>query len=194
MKGQTDIQLEKLSNEELLVKAFESQDQRFFNEFYSRFNHVIFLNACKFLDSSRTHDIVSEVLTAITSHKNPDQIKSVTNYLFRTTKNKCLNLLEKEAKRRSSIEQFKIENNSSNFMEFNNLEPLYSREHKYQKLEEAIKTLSEDQQLCINLFYLENQSYKQIVNNTSLSSKAVKSAIQNGKRRLLKLLSSKNEY
>ena len=49
-----------------------------------------------------------------------------------------------------------------------------------------------DQKRCVELFYLKGFSYKEIVNETGLSIKEVKSHIKNGKRNI-KLLMNSNE-
>jgi RNA polymerase sigma-70 factor (ECF subfamily) len=48
----------------------------------------------------------------------------------------------------------------------------------------AIETLNEEQRKCIELFYLEQKSYAEVVEITGFSLNNVKSYIQNGKRNL----------
>lgn len=57
-------------------------------------------------------------------------------------------------------------------------------EVKLEVLEAAIAELTQEQQLTINLFYLEKKSYQEISDALKLPLKKVKSAIQNGKRNL----------
>lgn len=52
------------------------------------------------------------------------------------------------------------------------------------KLPEAIKKLSDEQRICIELFYLHEKSYQEVVETTNFSLNQVKSYIQNGKRNL----------
>src|SRR5262249_32843704 len=54
-------------------------------------------------------------------------------------------------------------------------------------LEQAIEKLSDEQRVCIRLRYIEQASYDEIVVQTGLSAKGVKSAIQNGRLRLKRL-------
>jgi RNA polymerase sigma-70 factor (ECF subfamily) len=53
-----------------------------------------------------------------------------------------------------------------------------------QEMEQAITSLQYEQQLCIRLFYIEERSYKEIMERTNFSFEQVKSYIQNGKRNL----------
>ena len=69
-------------------------------------------------------------------------------------------------------------------MDFNEAEHLHSRENQILLLESAMALLSEEQRICIELFYLKERSYKEITELTGLQFNEVKSYIQNGKRNL----------
>lgn len=56
------------------------------------------------------------------------------------------------------------------------------------KLPDAIKNLSDEQRICIELFYLHEKSYKEVAETTQYSMNQVKSFIQNGKRNLKLML------
>ena len=55
------------------------------------------------------------------------------------------------------------------------------REQEYALLEKALADLDEGQRICIELFYLKDKSYTQIVELTNYDLNKVKSYIQNGK-------------
>ena len=61
---------------------------------------------------------------------------------------------------------------------------LLQNEMTYELLEEAMNELNEEQRICVNLFYLQKQSYQQITERTGYNLMQVKSYIQNGKRNL----------
>ena len=69
--------------------------------------------------------------------------------------------------------------------------PWKENELTYQLLEEAIKELSEEQRVCVTLFYLQKESYTQISEKTGFSLLQVKSYIQNGKRNLKQMIEKK---
>ena len=69
-----------------------------------------------------------------------------------------------------------------------------AKEVQLNLLEEAITTLKEEQRKCIELFYLEQKSYQEIVTLLKWDLKKVKSAIQNGKRNLRINLETKDEF
>ena len=68
------------------------------------------------------------------------------------------------------------------------MEPFDSKENhlneKVENLSAAIQHLNQEQKLCIDLFYLQKLSYREIEEKTGFSFQQVKSYIQNGKRNL----------
>lgn len=72
------------------------------------------------------------------------------------------------------------------------LNGVLEKEENFKKLEYCIGTLSNDQQMAIRLFYLEEKCYNEIVEITGMEWNQVRSFIQNG-RRNLKLCMEKNQ-
>ena len=70
-------------------------------------------------------------------------------------------------------------------------ESLILNEKTYEYMNEALKELNADQQLCVTLFYMEKKSYQQITEQTGYSLMQVKSHIQNGKRNMRILIEKK---
>ena len=64
-------------------------------------------------------------------------------------------------------------------------------ELRLQQLEEALGQLEQDQKTCIEMFYLNGKSYKEVEDATGFTTNQVKSYIQNGKRNLKKHLLNK---
>jgi len=60
------------------------------------------------------------------------------------------------------------------------------------KLEKCMNTLNVEQKACVDLFYLQQKCYKEIIQVTGYDDTKVKSYIQNGKRNL-KLCMDRNE-
>ena len=59
-----------------------------------------------------------------------------------------------------------------------------STEAEFKKLERCLQTLSAEQQQTVQLFYLQQKCYNEIVEQTGLDWKKVRSLIQNGRRNL----------
>ena len=67
---------------------------------------------------------------------------------------------------------------------------LIEEEQKLEALGKALDCLNPFQKKCIELFYLKNMTYTQIVEMTGYSVNEVKSYIQNGKRNLKMIITS----
>ena len=67
------------------------------------------------------------------------------------------------------------------------------KEVQLQQLEYAVTLLKDEQQTCIDLFYLKKKSYVEVADETGFTMKQVKSYIQNGKRNLKILIEKLNE-
>ncbi len=64
-----------------------------------------------------------------------------------------------------------------------------TREERF--IEEGLLELNEEQKQCVTLFYLQKNTYNQIVDRTGYSLLQVKSFIQNGKRNLKHIVERK---
>ena len=61
---------------------------------------------------------------------------------------------------------------------------LVEKDKLFHLMELAMQQLNKEQQLCVELFYLEKKSYAEIAQVTGFSTLQVKSYLQNGKRNL----------
>ena len=57
-----------------------------------------------------------------------------------------------------------------------------------EEVEAALERLSDKQRVCLKMFYIEERSYDEIVRSTGMRAGEVRSAIQNGKLRLKRML------
>ena len=60
----------------------------------------------------------------------------------------------------------------------------YKKESQIQLMQIALNELNTEQRRCLELFYLDNKSYTEIMTITGYNNNEVKSHIQNGKRNL----------
>ena len=58
------------------------------------------------------------------------------------------------------------------------------KDAEFKKLERCLQTLSGEQEQTVRLFYLQQKCYNEIVEQTGLDWKKVRSLIQNGRRNL----------
>jgi RNA polymerase sigma-70 factor (ECF subfamily) len=67
-------------------------------------------------------------------------------------------------------------------------------EQRIRYLETAINALSAEQKQCIELFYMNEKSYREVEQITGYSYNEVKSHLQNGKRNLKQLVERMERY
>lgn len=115
------------------------------------------------------------------------EITYFKSWLYMVTKNECFMLLRKKGKEYSNGEISDLADDPIS-------ETATLEETKLKALEEILPSLNDDQRICIELFYLKDQSYQQISEELNMSLMRVKSAIQNGKRNLKIRLEERNEF
>jgi RNA polymerase sigma-70 factor (ECF subfamily) len=91
-----------------------------------------------------------------------------------------------ELRKRQSMlkKELELKDNVHLIMDFSNPEHLNEKEKQITIMEQALELLNSEQKKCIDLFYLKNKSYVEIVDITGYTANEVKSHIQNGKRNL----------
>jgi RNA polymerase sigma-70 factor (ECF subfamily) len=88
-------------------------------------------------------------------------------------------------KRQSQLKKdLELHENTVLFMDSGDPDHLKEKERQVGLLATAIASLNEKQRICIEMFYLGNKSYHEIVTVTGFDTNDVKSHIQNGKRNL----------
>jgi RNA polymerase sigma factor (sigma-70 family) len=172
-------------DEELLILYKESGDMVYLGELYERHVHLVFGTCMKYLkNKDDSKDMSMQVFEKLRVELRKQEVKNFTSWLHVLTKNQCLMLL-RSAKYKLSRNFDEI--NDSSDVEFGI--PMHHVESEelemnLQQLEKAVEGLPEEQKICIHLFYLEEKSYKEIVDVTGYDLNKVKSYIQNGKRNL----------
>lgn len=161
----------------------EKGDNNFIGILYQRYGHLVLGLCIKYLKNKdeaedATVQIFSNLIQDLTKYK----IEFFKSWLYVYSKNFCLMELRK---RQSALKkELELKENVHLIMDFSNQEHLKERENQIVMMEKAVETLNEEQKKCINLFYLKNKSYQEIVEMTGYTANEVKTYIQNGKRNL----------
>ena len=114
-----------------------------------------------------------------------EKITSFTSYIYKMTRNKCLDILKKKGNQVKIMKEWSFdEKYFPDFMESDHLNRLNK-----ERVNQAIQQLKPEQAACIRLFYLHHMSYQEIVAETDFDTNQVKSHLQNGKRKLTQLIS-----
>lgn len=173
-----------LSDLDLIAQYKETQDPGIVAVLFKRYTRMIFGNCFKILKNKQdSEDASADIYIELCEKLLEHDIRNFPSWLYRLTFNHCVGKLRKSGK----IVQTDIddEKNRNEFMEKpefdHQLDETVSQE---ELLAEGIQSLESKQRVCIELFYLQKQSYKDISDKTGFDVNKVKSYIQNGKRNL----------
>ncbi|WP_317170651.1 RNA polymerase sigma factor [Sphingobacterium litopenaei] len=181
--------LSKESDESLLEKYTSSEDLNVLGELYTRHSEMVYYVCLRyFKDEEKSKDAVMQLFEQLIVKIKKQTIQDFPKWLYVVAKNFCLMEL------RSSK---KIEISTDEFVEFpTNLHPqedYAEKEERLSQLEKCIQKLPEKQRISIDLFFINQKCYKEVVEITGFSMNDVKSYIQNGKRNLKNCMEKSDE-
>jgi len=183
-----DIFISILEEKNLLEKYKKSGNIKLLGKLYAPYMHLVLGVCFKYLkNKQQAEDSVMQIFEKLVVDLRKHEVVNFKSWLYVTSRNYCLMELRKtKGKENSSIEdmEFSLAAHHDN-------EPDENLEQQY--LEACIETLKAEQKQCIELFYLKEKCYQDIVEITSFELKKVKSYIQNGKRNLKICIESKVE-
>ena len=175
------------NDEELLQLYRDKSDLELLGELFRTHSSMVYYVCFRyFQDTEKSKDAVMQVFEELIVKVNKQEIKNFPSWLYVLTKNYCLMQL------RSSKKMQYV--SMDNFVEFPlslHQENHEEKERELSVLEECIEKLPERQKQSIDLFFINEKCYKDIVDLTGFSMNEVKSYIQNGKRNL-KICMEKN--
>lgn len=180
-----------------LIKQFQRDQQRIcVSVLYRRYEHLVYGNAAQYFpDHNDRQDIVGEVFEKVMRKLPTTQVESFSSWLFVMTRNVCISRLRKRPPEQSSSDNWEeVEKKSGQFMENAAVTRLMNEgdpERQLTLLRQALAELNGEQRQCVQLFFLEEKSYREIAELTAFPIKKVKSMLQNGKRNLRIQLSKK---
>ncbi len=187
-------QLSSFSDEELIALYVDKEDSGAMGEIYRRYQHLVYGVSVKYLkDENEAQDLTMDVFERLLGRmKTYENIRVFRTWLYSVVKNECFTRLREMQKEQilSSSEDY-FEKSGPEFMENDGFLRLIEEaegQSTDEQLGAGLRQLNNEQQECINLFYLEDRSYQEISDETGMSLNAVKSHLQNGKRNLRKIL------
>ena len=177
-----------ITDQELLERFYADRDNQWLGILLERYT-LLLLGVCmKYLkNEEQARDSVQQIFLKAITELQKYKVEYFKSWIYMVAKNHCLmQLRDKPGKNtievRDSIPAETIETDK---------ESLLLNEKTYEYMDEALKELNADQQLCVTLFYMEKKSYQQIADQTGYSMMQVKSHIQNGKRNMRLLIEKK---
>lgn len=171
---------------ELLALYRRSGDVAHLGELYGRYMELIFAVCFKYLkDEEESKDAVMHIFEKITRDLLHQHVTNWKSWIHVVAKNYCLmQLRSKKYHIEQSMVVLKDDEEDMEFASDEHHNGINDKELTLQAMEKCIHQLPEEQKICIDLFYLKQRSYKEIVDITGYDASKVKSYIQNGKRNL----------
>jgi len=174
--------------DELLLKRYrETEDLAVLGKLFQAHAPMVYYVCKRYLqDPEQSKDAVMQIFEELIVKVNKQEINKFGSWLYVLSRNYCL--MQLRAGKKMQYVSF------DDVMEFPSdlhQEDQGKQERVLTALEVCIEKLPEKQQQSIDLFFLKEKCYKEIVEFTGYSLNDVKSYIQNGKRNL-KICMDKN--
>lgn len=170
------------SDDDLLHDFQSNNNQQALAGLYLRYHSLVYGVCLKYLKNSESSkDAVMEIYYDLAKKLQQHQVENFKSWLYTVAKNYCLMQLRKSKNNRTT------EFDSDSFMQFedySHLDSVLEREQSFNRLEFCLKQLNDEQNLVINLFYLQRKCYNEIVDTTKFDWNKVRSLVQNGRRNL----------
>ncbi len=181
------------SDNELINIFLETGDNLIVGILYQRYGHLVLGLCIKYLkNKDDAKDAALQIFENLIHDLKKHKITFFKSWLYVYSKNFCLMILRKQQSHLKK--ELDLKETIHLVMDFSDVEHLQEKEKQIVLMETAISLLNQEQKTCIDLFYLKNKSYNQIIEITGYSHNDVKSYIQNGKRNLkLKMEALLNE-
>ena len=170
-----------INESEILIEYRNTGNLQLLGNLYENYMPLVYGLCLKyFKDEEKSRDAVMQIFEELIPKLRIHQVNNFKSWLYTLARNHCLMAI-----RSSSKNDFVMID--EHFMESESVLHLNKEEIPEDRLilmEECMKTLSEEQRISVNLFYLEQKCYKEVSDMTGFDLKKVKSFIQNGKRNL----------
>ncbi len=174
------IHTSSLPDTDLVTSYRQSGDISTLSELYQRYMEQIYAVCLKYLkDPETAKDAVMAIFEELIVKVKKHEISYFRGWVYAVAKNHCLMQLR-------SQKQMPLETNADFMQLADNLHPdgIFEKEENLNQLTKCIDALSSDQKQSVQLFYLQEKSYKEIAGLTNSDWNKVRSLIQNARRNL----------
>jgi len=177
---------------ELLTLFKKTTQNQYLGELLERYSLLVFGVCIKYLkDQTSAQDATQQVFEKVIKEVVKYEIPYFKSWLYSVAKNQCLMQLRNSSNKMQysaqEIDELELTSEDDSGLKLRE----YLLQNKLENLHESLHNLNKDQSICIDLFYLQKLSYREIENKTGLTFQQIKSNIQNGKRNLRMMLETK---
>ena len=172
-------------DQELLKRYYLDGNSQWLGQLLQRYTLLLYGVCMKYLrNEEESKDAVQQIFEKAIQELGKYKVDYFKSWIYMVAKNHCLMKLRN--KDRIPVEltdkQLYRPDDEDHFHQ------LLQKEELLNALNQAMPQLNSEQRICVERFYLQQQSYQQIADTTGYSLQQVKSYIQNGKRNLKLLL------
>jgi RNA polymerase sigma factor (sigma-70 family) len=175
-----------LPDADLVTSYRQTGDISTLSELYQRYMEQIYAVCLKYLkDPETAKDAVMAIFEESIVKVKKHEISYFKGWIYMVAKNHCLMQLR-------SQKQMPLDSNADFMQLADNLHPdgIFEKEENLNQLTKCIDALSSDQKHSVQLFYLQEKSYKEIAGLTNTDWNKVRSLIQNARRNLKNCMES----
>ncbi|HEY0608018.1 MAG TPA: sigma-70 family RNA polymerase sigma factor [Chitinophaga sp.] len=150
---------------------------------YQRYMNLVYGVCLRYFDEATSKDAVMQIFEELIPKLQQHEVQNFKSWLHVLARNHCLMKLRAMKPREARV----ISLEDRPLMESEEIlhhENGFNLEGRLQEMEKCLETLPEEQQKSVQLFYLQEKSYREVSEMTGFDMKKVKSYIQNGKRNL----------
>jgi RNA polymerase sigma-70 factor (ECF subfamily) len=177
--------IEQYSDATLLDLYKKDKDTKWLGYLFDRYTLLVFGVCMKYLKQvNDAKDATQQVFEKAFVEINKYEVTYFKSWIYSIARNHCLMQLRSKSHQTVFMEELPedLGEHFSTQKLFDSKEDLL--EQQIENLSDAILQLNQEQKSCIELFYLQKLSYREIEERTGFSFQQVKSHIQNGKRNL----------
>ncbi|MFM6952711.1 MAG: RNA polymerase sigma factor [Bacteroidota bacterium] len=187
--------LKEIDDAEILVLYKKDAWSLCIDELFHRYAHLLYGVMLKYThDKEVAADLLMELFEKLPQLILKHEIVQLKQWLHIVARNEALQYLRSVQKKPTVSYDAMPQDVAINNGDETSTEDLLQLEQQLVSLEKLIPLLKPQQAQCIRLFFLEQLSYEEIMKQTQLSFKEVKSHLQNGKRNLRILMEQNNQH
>ncbi len=173
-------------DDQTLIRQYKSTgDLQHLGVLYGRYMHLVYGVCLRYVEEEQAKDAVMQIFEELIDKLKKHEVRHFKSWLHVLARHYCLMQLRQRRRREGHLQPLEEERLVENAAAFHHdPEDGLGREEDLQRMERCLETLPEEQRRSVELFYLQERSYREIESQTGYDLKKVKSYIQNGKRNL----------
>lgn len=181
---------EQKTDQELIDLYKSSGEMNYLGTLFDRYIELVYGNCLKYLkNEAEAEDAVMSIFEELVEKVKSHEIQQFRGWLHVLSRNHCLMKLRKQKK----VLTKSFEPEVMQLLDLSHPIDESTDDGRQKALKPCLEQLSEKQRLCIEAFYLQGQTYKEIAIEQSEEIGKIRSFIQNGRRNLKNCIEQQNE-